>query len=337
MSRFRFTLLSLFLDAVFANLALVAAFFVRFFGHIPAYNFGAYLVLAPVITLIYLFAGWTYGLFEPENIDTPWGVSAAAFKAVTLSILLVIVTAFLGGTATTAFSRWTFPLAWVFSLALAVGWRLLFLRFGTIHWPEQRTLIIGSSPLVAELARGVAARRKWGWMLAGTLAEPALHTLRARIESDDINRLIIADPVDLREFIEQLVVTNDRHLVIDVVPELYEVFIGHTDAILGDIPLMRIAAGGMQRYQRLIKRAFDLLFALILLLCASPVFLLATIAILLDDGAPVIYRQERVGRRQETFAIFKFRTMKKNAEQLSGPVLATEDDPRITRAGRILR
>ena len=337
MSRFRFYLLSIFLDAAFANIALFAAFALRFLGAIPARNFQAYLIMAPLVTVIYLIAGWIYGLYEPENIDTPWGVSSSAFKAVTLAILLSVAVAFLGGAATTAFPRWTFPLAWIFSLVLAIGWRLLFLRFGSIRWPEQRTLIIGASPLVAEIARYLDERRKWGWTLVGTLAAPTLNELHERIAADEVNRIIVADPVDVREFIEEMVLADEQRLTVDVVPELYEIFIGHTDAILGDIPLMRIASPGMQRYQRAMKRLFDLVLSALCLLIASPLLLIATIAILIDDGRPAIYRQERVGREEKPFAIIKFRTMKRNAEQLSGPVLATEDDPRITRAGRVLR
>ena len=337
MSRTRFYLLSVVLDALFANAAFVAAFFVRFLGQFPTRNFHAYLIMAPFITIIFLFAGWVYGLYEPENIDTPWGVSSSVFKAVTLAILLVVVAAFLGATLTASFSRWTFPIAWVFSLVLAVGWRLLFLRFGHIRWPEQRTLIIGDSALAAEIARGLQERQKWGWTLVGVAAQPDLAALRERIATEEINRVIIADPAGQREFIEHIVLTDDQQLTIDVVPEFYEIFMGHTDAILGDIPLMRIASRGMQRYERLLKRGFDLLLSALLLAIASPLLLIATVAILIDDGRPIIYRQERVGCAQRPFAIIKFRTMRRNAEQLSGPVLATEDDPRITRVGRLLR
>ncbi|MCL2881793.1 MAG: sugar transferase [Coriobacteriia bacterium] len=337
MSRFRFYILSVFLDAVFANVALFTAFALRFLGAIPARNFQAYVIMAPLVTLLYLITGWIYGLYEPENIDTPWGVSSSAFKAVTLAVILSVAVAFLGGTATTAFPRWTFPLVWVFSLVLAVGWRLLFLRFGHIRWPEQRTLIIGDSPLVAEIARYLGERQKWGWTLVGSLDGPALDELHERIVADEVNRIIVADPAGQREFIEQIVLTDELRLTVDVVPELYETFIGRTDAILGDIPLMRIASSGMKRYQRAIKRLLDLILSVLFLIIASPLLLIATIALLIDDGRPVLYRQERVGRDERPFRIIKFRTMKRNAEQLSGPVLATEDDPRITRVGRVLR
>jgi lipopolysaccharide/colanic/teichoic acid biosynthesis glycosyltransferase len=84
------------------------------------------------------------------------------------------------------------------------------------------------------------------------------------------------------------------------------------------------------------KRAFDLLAAGLGLLVLSPVLLAVAIAIRLDDGGPVFFRQERVGRRGRPFRILKFRTMRTDAERRGGP-LTVAKDPRITRMGAFLR
>lgn len=84
-----------------------------------------------------------------------------------------------------------------------------------------------------------------------------------------------------------------------------------------------------------LKRAIDFLAAALGLVLLWPVFALVALAILLDDGKPVFFRQERVGKNGKAFRIFKFRTMFPDAE--SGGPLTSEDDPRITRAGRFLR
>ena len=91
------------------------------------------------------------------------------------------------------------------------------------------------------------------------------------------------------------------------------------------------------RFTRLVKRAFDLALSILFLGLGWPVFLFVAIAIKLDTPGPVLLRQERVGERGRTFTLLKFRTMVKNAETLTGPVWATEKDPRITRVGRWLR
>ncbi len=86
-----------------------------------------------------------------------------------------------------------------------------------------------------------------------------------------------------------------------------------------------------------IKRFFDIVISLIMLIGMSPIFLGIAIAIKLDDGGPIFYRQERVGRDGGLFYIYKFRTMVVDAEKIGSGFIITEDDPRITRTGRILR
>jgi lipopolysaccharide/colanic/teichoic acid biosynthesis glycosyltransferase len=75
----------------------------------------------------------------------------------------------------------------------------------------------------------------------------------------------------------------------------------------------------------------------LLFVLASPVLLVSAIAIVATDGFPLIYSQERSGKNLKPFPVYKLRTMVKDAEKLSGAVLAEEDDPRITRIGRMLR
>ncbi len=85
------------------------------------------------------------------------------------------------------------------------------------------------------------------------------------------------------------------------------------------------------------KRGFDLLLSGTGLLCSSPLWLIAAVAIKLEDGGPVFYAQERVGLGGRVFKVYKFRSMIPDAESKTGPVQATENDPRITRVGRVLR
>ncbi len=87
---------------------------------------------------------------------------------------------------------------------------------------------------------------------------------------------------------------------------------------------------------RMLKRAMDLVVSTGLLLITFPALLIVACAIVLDDFGPIFYRQERVSQRGRPFRIIKFRTMRVNAEQ-NGAQWASEDDPRITRVGRILR
>jgi exopolysaccharide biosynthesis polyprenyl glycosylphosphotransferase len=86
-----------------------------------------------------------------------------------------------------------------------------------------------------------------------------------------------------------------------------------------------------------LKRAFDLAVGSLLLLAALPVMLVTALCILLEDGFPVIYRQERVGQGGRIFSICKFRSMRNNAESDGQPRWAAANDDRVTRVGRIIR
>ena len=85
------------------------------------------------------------------------------------------------------------------------------------------------------------------------------------------------------------------------------------------------------------KTAFDMAVSGFGLLLSFPVWLLIACAIIIDDGLPVFYGQERVGKNGKVFRALKFRTMRRDAEDGSGPIQALKDDPRVTRVGKILR
>jgi lipopolysaccharide/colanic/teichoic acid biosynthesis glycosyltransferase len=85
------------------------------------------------------------------------------------------------------------------------------------------------------------------------------------------------------------------------------------------------------------KRAFDMALAGFGLVASSPLWILFGAAIKLEDGGPIFYTQERVGLRGTVFDALKFRSMRPDAEAVVGAVQAVEDDPRVTRIGRLMR
>jgi exopolysaccharide biosynthesis polyprenyl glycosylphosphotransferase len=355
MSRTRFIALSVAIDAVLVNVGFVLAFLVRFGGRLPAFNFEAYLILAPVLTVLFIGGAWTYGLYDPERADTAWAVARGVLGAVTVGAVLTAAIAFFGSTRTASFARSTFLIAWAIDIALLVGWRLALLRLAHFGWPEQRVLIVGTDRASVELAEKVAQRGRWGWTVTGLIDE-AIHSRRPPLTSvgsfpvlgsvDEVahiaaahraNRIIIVSPIALREFVESLILANELKVRVDVVPDFYEIFIGTVDAIVGDVPLMEISRTTVPRYYALAKRVVDVLISLVSLVATSPVLFAAVIAIAVEDGFPVFFSQERVGRNMKPFRIHKLRTMVKDAEDTTGPIIADEKDPRITTVGRFLR
>ncbi|HET6351610.1 MAG TPA: sugar transferase [Coriobacteriia bacterium] len=357
MPKARFITLSLLLDAVLVNVGFVAAYYVWlwFRGTLPDLNLAPYLTLAPFVTVGYLASGYVYELYSPERTENAWAVVRAVVSAVTIGTLLFVAAAFFKGGEFFVLSRGAIVLSLVTVSVLLVGWRLLFLRFGTITWPTQRVLLLGTGALACELATELDRRAKWGYQVEGFVsvetpdAAPAPDELCGHpvfggegnltriISEKSVDRLIVVSPVALRELVEKLVLAEELAVTVDVVPELYEVFIGRIDSMVGDIPLMQITRRSTPEWFAAAKRTIDFAAAIVLLVVLSPVLLLAALAILLTMGAPVVFKQERVGRELSRFNVYKFRTMVRDAEKLSGPVLAEEDDPRITPVGRFLR
>ena len=358
MSRNRFIALSVLLDAIVVILGYVLTFLIRFGGHIPpdqAQRLPLYFVLAPVVTLFYLTGAWTYGLYDPERTDTAWLVARGVFASATLGTILTAAIAFFGGQGTAAFARTVVVLAWPVEILLLTGWRLVFLRFGRVKWPEQRVLIVGTSAAAVELAVEVEKRVKWGWRIVGLVdpnTEPGveypaefggypvlgpLSSLAEIAHEHRANRVIVVSPVAIRELVESLVLADEISVRVDVVPDLYEIFIGTVDAIVGDVPLMEITRSTVPTYYAAAKRAIDLVGGAVVLVLVSPILLVAALAILATDGGPVLFSQERSGKGLKPFPVYKLRTMRKDAEKYTGPVLAEEDDPRITPVGGLLR
>jgi lipopolysaccharide/colanic/teichoic acid biosynthesis glycosyltransferase len=87
----------------------------------------------------------------------------------------------------------------------------------------------------------------------------------------------------------------------------------------------------------MIKRSFDFIFSLFGIVLSLPVWFIIILAILIEDGWPVVYSQERMGKDCRIFRAFKFRSMVNEAEKYTGPIQASEDDSRVTRVGRVLR
>jgi sugar transferase (PEP-CTERM system associated) len=104
-------------------------------------------------------------------------------------------------------------------------------------------------------------------------------------------------------------------------------------------PSWLIFGGGFDQspLRTAIKRVFDLVASSILLIITLPVMIVTALCILMEDGRPIFYRQERVGKGGKTFMVAKFRSMRNDAEKGGKPQWALKNDPRVTRIGRIIR
>ena len=130
----------------------------------------------------------------------------------------------------------------------------------------------------------------------------------------------------------------DNHIRTYVTPKLSDIIVrGGPSITLFDTPLLLVKGNGLTPAQQLFKRLLDLVICVPAMLVAAPVMLLVALAIKIEDGGPVFYKQERITLGGKPFMIIKFRSMIVNAEKAGVPQLAQEHDPRITKVGRFIR
>ena len=123
-----------------------------------------------------------------------------------------------------------------------------------------------------------------------------------------------------------------------LIPNAFEIFCSGAELDkIDDIPVFRPHTLCLTLEVRALKRLLDLSVAVLGAVCALPFILLTALFVKLSDGGPILYSQVRMGRNGAVFRVYKFRTMRVDAEKHSGPMLAQENDPRITPLGRFLR
>lgn len=130
----------------------------------------------------------------------------------------------------------------------------------------------------------------------------------------------------------------DAGITVNLVPESFDVISRPTKvSSYGDLMVFTSTPLYIPRRYRLVKRVMDLGCAIVLLLVASPAMIILSIVIPLESNGSAFYSQERVGLNGKIFRVHKFRSMRSDAEQKTGAILATANDPRITRIGRFIR
>ena len=140
-----------------------------------------------------------------------------------------------------------------------------------------------------------------------------------------------------QEIMRVLVWICEMALHIYIVPELYPVVNGRFKAnLVYGFELQELFAFTMPPWQVRVKRIMDLVVGGFIGLASFPLWIFAAIAIKLQDGGPVFYSQERIGLYGKPFTVYKFRTMRTDAEKF-GAQWATKDDPRVTKIGKFLR
>jgi exopolysaccharide biosynthesis polyprenyl glycosylphosphotransferase len=251
-------------------------------------------------------------------------------------------------------------LAYLFCLA----WRVFARGFVRLQQksPEgiRRVLIVGCGPLGQKVNTQIIESTTDHLTVVGFVDDDIEATgdilmlgnrsaIRAIVGNHSVSDVVIALPHSAYHQMGEIV----RNL--DELPVRVWVALGFFDLALyrtaiedfAGIPMLDLRASAIDGHQRMLKRGFDLMVGGVVLALSLPLMGILALTVGIEDGMPILFRQQRVGENGRLFEMLKFRTMVKNAEQLRGLVQRTDPDgnlihkskadPRVTRVGRFLR
>ena len=235
-----------------------------------------------------------------------------------------------------------------------LGWRLLFNHLTGSLRLQERILVVGTGDTARKVARQILDQHDFAYQVVGFIDDDA-----SRIGERIVNPAIVGTHADIpalvaRHHIDRIVVgLSDRRGKLPVEELLQAKMAGIRvedatttyERVTGKIliddlrPSWLIFSDGFRvsRLTRMVKRAIDLTLAAVMGVVTFPLMALTGLAIYLETGRPVLYRQERVGETGRTFTLCKFRSMRVDAEQSGRPIWARDGDDRITRVGRFIR
>ena len=299
--------------------------------HRPFWNRGNWFLLG-IYMIVLIFFLVTYGGLDIGVLKRSVIIYSHAFALV------------IAGMAAYLLMSWTdqrlirpgmLMLMTVADIAVMALWTWLFSAIYARRFPARRTLIVNGLRDISGLVRKMDARcDKFDICGQINISEGMEHVL-GRLH--DYECILIGD-VGAQDRLELIKYCYEYSIEAYSLPKLGDILVrSGREMNMFDTQLYYYANDDLQPDQALIKRATDIVLSLAFMVLSSWIFILAAVAIKLHDGGPVFYTQKRLTKGGAVFDILKFRTMVPDAESKCGAVLASEDDPRITPAGRVLR
>jgi len=368
------TLLNLLLalaDLLALNLAFVAAYLLRYTlqvgGEIPGefdVSYPDYVPIQAAMTAIMVVSYLLKGLYRlPSGVS--WIDELSAVLSAT-SIGVMVLFAMVSMTRYPASSRALFIYFWLLSV-LAVGLSRLLMRLlrATLRRRGvvvKRVVVVGcNNALGRRVMHGIATERSAASRVIGFVdLEPCADFGRFRflgivrelprlVGELSLDEIVIALPAASHDQMLRIMdLCRRKGVGFKVVPDLYQMRLNRVDVdSINGIPLIAVSESQIRGWNLVIKRVLDVAVSIVVLTLLSPALGLIALIIKLDSPGPVLFRQVRIGRDGKSFALYKFRSMRQDAEkqldellclnEATGPLFKIRDDPRMTRVGRFLR
>jgi exopolysaccharide biosynthesis polyprenyl glycosylphosphotransferase len=261
-------------------------------------------------------------------------------------------------------SRFQFGLFALLAFLILLSWRGIFrltvYRKYARRVELHKVLILGAGSAGKRIGEQIQRESMYGLSVVGYLDDDLmkhhngtvlgdLNQARGLVRTEHIDDVVIALPMSAHQRLTQIIAElHDLPVRVWVIPDYFSLTLHKAGVFdFAGIPMLDLRAPALDEYQRMVKRAFDLVMCVLALPFALPLMGIIAPLVKLDSPGPVIFRQQRVGENGKLFTMLKFRTMVSNAEALQkqveckdengNRVLKQPHDPRVTRIGKFLR
>ncbi len=359
-----FVLVMVFTDMVMAASAFALAYGLRLLIPIPraAQEIRTLVDYLPMlgihtfsVLLVLLFAR-LYTLNRASRIDEFYSVVISASLGTFLGIAFASMT-LRDFSIGRDYSRAMVLYAWLSSILLITLGRLFnsWLRNYLTRrgWGRRRVMVVGTGDIARMILQKILWSPELGYDVIGAIANNGANVesllgvpviggvrhLRDLIDEHQIEEVIIALPEETshQEILWLISECERGRVTIRVYPDLFQIMAGPVSiGEMGGVPLLTVRDIAQQGWRRVAKRIMDLVGAGVGLILFSPLMMFTAVLIRLESPGPVFYVQERMGLDARSFPMLKFRSMRADAEK-TGPGWTTEDDPRRTKIGSLMR
>ena len=305
------------------NAAFLLSFLVRYGNDIPKYCFSAYKNSFIFLTIIYVVSLSFFRVYK-RRFRSSWDLFKRVFLGLFFGTLLSIAFVYVFRTKWGAFPTTVFVLSFFINLLLIFKLNQLVLK--ACKRIRKNVIVIGRDD-----TDGLVGKKAVVETIGG-------NQIGELLKYRDIDEVVICERIQNEKDLSLLIYLIQK-LKIDVVfsPSIYvELLSGR---INGDdsFGFLSTFVGEKRDIEEFLMRGLDTVGSVLALLVFLPAIILFFVLIKISSAGPVFYKQQRVGKDGRIFTLYKFRTMVKDAEKELGPVMASRDDPRVTKVGRILR
>lgn len=374
-TRFFEKIITFLFDILAINAAFAATFWLRYKSNIfpetydPWVSFANYVPPCVILTvlwiLLFFFTGLYRDWYKESRVDEFFVVTRTVLFGIGVLFLIIsadeLIMFVKTGHRPALLSRTQFTMLFTYATCMFVSATInRFAMHTLLAWIFSKGIwvnnivIIGATESGERLIREIECYphlgyrvigfidddgRKKGTACAGLPVFGTYSNLPELIKKKRISGLIISHvSTSANEILRILSYCAESNVTIYMVPTLLDVIAGHlkTNQVFG-VPLIVLLQEHMPGWQAQVKRIFDICVALIGIIVGAPIWFITGLLVKVTSPGPVIYKQERIGQNGKPFIMMKFRSMYQDAEKMSGPKWATDNDPRITPFGKFMR